>query len=151
MCRTSRCCRQIDDVLFIDMTIRERDWVVSQMYPTALELKEVCRSPGRIFYLDMEICRDRAGFFTTLYDKRDELQAQGMMGAVRKFPHITSVLSNRCKYGCMTGFLHRIFRIQMRVKRFQEAAARRVADMWEAGYRFTELMRYTRRFMRGHY
>ena len=43
MCRTSRRCRQIDDVLFVDMKISERDWVVSKMYPKELELKEVCR------------------------------------------------------------------------------------------------------------
>ena len=45
-----------------------------------LELKEVCRSPDHIFYLDTEIRRDRAGFHTTLYDKREELARLGLMG-----------------------------------------------------------------------
>ena len=50
-CRASRCCRAIDDVLFLDLSIQERDFVVRRMYPPELELKEVCRSPQPIFYL----------------------------------------------------------------------------------------------------
>ena len=50
-CRLSRCCRAIDDVLFIDMSASERRWATSRMYPSALELKTVCSSPGVIQYL----------------------------------------------------------------------------------------------------
>ena len=150
-CRVSRCARAIDDVLFIDLSIAERDWVVQRFYPVELELKEVCRSPNRILYLDMEIRRDRGGFYTTLYDKRDELASQGLMGKVRKWPCIASMLANRCKYGTFTGFLHRVFRIEMRVRRFVAAASHRVNAMASDGYLTSTLLRYCRRFLRAHY
>ena len=66
VCRLSRCARAVDDVLFIDLSTTERLWAVKHMYPPELQLKEVCASPDRIFYLDMEILRDRGGFFTTM-------------------------------------------------------------------------------------
>ena len=150
-CRASRCCRAIDDVLFLDLSIQERDFVVRRMYPPELELKEVCRSPQPIFYLDMAIRRDRGGFYTTMYDKRDELARQGLMGKVLKFPHITSVLSNRCKYGVLTGFVHRAFRVEMRVRLFVQTVVKRVLHMVEAGYRVAMLLCYVRRFMRARY
>ena len=151
VCRLSRCARAVDDVLFIDLSTTERLWAVKHMYPPELQLKEVCASPDRIFYLDMEILRDRGGFFTTMYDKRDELAKQGLMGVVRKFPHIDSLLSNRCKYGVLTGFLHRAFRIEMRVSRFVTTVANRIVFMMECDYTRHTLFTYARRFMRAHY
>ncbi|KAL1529183.1 hypothetical protein AB1Y20_000142 [Prymnesium parvum] len=149
--RLSRCARAIDDILFLDITIDERDWIVKRMYPPALELKEVCRSPGRIFYLDTEIRRDRAGFYTTLYDKREALASAGLMGQVRKWPHVSSVLSTRCKYGTITSFMHRAFRVETRVRHYVRAVVRRIVEMCDDGYSVQQLLRYARRFARAHY
>mmetsp|Transcript_31524 Transcript_31524/g.76680 ORF Transcript_31524/g.76680 Transcript_31524/m.76680 type:complete len:250 (+) Transcript_31524:64-813(+) len=125
--------------------------LVKRMYPPELELKEVCRSPGRIFYLDMEIRRDRAGFYTTLYDKREALANAGLMGQVRKWPHISSVLSTRCKYGTVTSFMHRAFRVETRVRHYIQAVVRRIVEMHADGYSAQRLLRYARRFARAHY
>ena len=149
--RLSRCARAIDDVLFVDITTLERDWLVARMYPPELELKEVCRSPDHIFYLDTEIRRDRAGFHTTLYDKREELARLGLMGQVRKWPHIQSALSNRCKYGTLTSFMHRAFRVEGRVRRYIAAVVQRIGAMRDDGYNVKLLLQYARRFARAHY
>lgn len=97
-CRVSRCCRAIDDVLLIDLRPAEQRWVLRSMYPNSLELKKVCASPDRVQYLDLEVGFDRGGFYTMLYDKRDELRLQGKMDVVRRFPHAQSALSDQCKW-----------------------------------------------------
>ena len=56
------------------MTASERRWAKAKMYPSTLELKTVCQSPECIQYLDLEVGHDRAGFYTSLYDKRDALR-----------------------------------------------------------------------------
>ena len=146
-CRLSRSCRAIDDVLLIDMRPQERRWAMARMYPGALELKTVCRSPDRIQYLDLEIRHDRGGFHTVLYDKRDALRDEGKMDVVRRFPHPTSVLSEQCKYGCLVSFLHRAARCDTRQRHFVSHAAERMVEMFRDGYEASKLIRKLRRFV----
>ena len=145
--RFSRCCRAIDDVLLIDITREEAPWLLSRTYPTALELKMECCSPGKIKYLDMEIKHDRGGFYTTLYDKRDALKGEGKMGNVRRFPHHSSVLSRQCRYACLTTFLHRIHRVCMRRKHFIHHATARMVEMRDEGYDVRRLRGVADRFV----
>ena len=144
--RFSRCCRAIDDVLMIDLTRGEQTWLLDHTYPGALQLKAEHVSPDRIFYLDMEIRHDKGGFYTTMYDKRDELRLQGKMGAVRRFPHPSSVLSEQCKGACLTSFLHRAQRVCMRRKQFVRAAAERMVDMAADGYNPRKLSQLATQF-----
>ena len=150
-CRLSRCCRAIDDVLFMDMTRGERQWAKAKMYPGSLELKTVCQSPQPIQYLDLEVRHDRGGFYTRLYDKRDELQAAGKMGAVRRFPHVSAILSEQCKYGCLVSFLHRARRCCMRQRRFESVAAMRMKEMYADGYVALKLVQKMRAFLRANH
>ena len=145
--RFSRCCRAIDDVLLINLTPVEQDWILAETYPPELELKKVCQTPEPIQYLDMEIGHDRGGFFVMLYDKRDELRKAGMMGAVRRFPHPASALSNQCKYSCLSAFLHRVHRVSTRRKHFIRAAVDRVIDMVVDGYELKGLLARVKRFV----
>ena len=69
------------------------------------------------------------------------------MGLVRKFPHFESKLSDACRYGVYTSFLHRIYRGVMRRRRFVEHAAARFVWMVSEGYDASVLARYLRRFM----
>lgn len=145
--RVSHCCRAIDDVLLIDLNPQEQTWVLRRMYPDSLELKMVCQSPDCIQYLDMEIRFDRGGFHTVLYDKRDALRAQGKMDAVRRFPHIESVLSQQCKYATLTTFLHRMARVAMRRQAFVNAASQRIVEMSLDGYESRQLLTLARKFV----
>jgi hypothetical protein len=145
--RFSRCCRAIDDVLMIDLSVEEQEWLLKETYPGALQLSKECGSPGRIQYLDMEIRLDRGGFHTVLYDKRDALRLKGKMDAVRRFPHPDSQLSEQCKYACMTTFMHRANRVCTRRKAFVREVAQRAADMIGDGYRRQKLMALMMRFV----
>ena len=146
--RFSRCCRAIDDVLLIDLSVEEQAWLLRETYPAALELKMVCQSPGTIEYLDMEIRRDHGGFYTTLYDKRDALRLDGKMDAVRRFPHPDSMLSNQCKYATLTTFLHRAHRVCVRRKLFIRAVVTRVGEMTAEGYDADRLRSVVQRFVK---
>ena len=111
----------------------EQEWLLRATYPTALELKMVCQSPQRIQYLDMEVCHDAGGFHTVLYDKRDELRLEGKMGVVRRFPHPSPVLSEQCKYACLTSFMHRANCVCLRRKAFVQQVVQRVVGrpVWD--------------------
>lgn len=145
--RFSRTARAIDDVLLIDVTPAEQEWLLRETYPTALELKMVCQSPQRIQYLDMEVCHDAGGFHTVLYDKRDELRLEGKMGVVRRFPHPSSMLSEQCKYACLTSLAHRANRVCLRRKAFVQQVVQRVVDMTIDGYDGRKLLQLARRFL----
>ena len=149
--RISRCCRAIDDVLLIDLKPSEQRWVLDRMYPRSLELKKVCASPERIQYLDLEVCFDRGGFHTMLYDKRDELRLQGKMDVVRRFPHAQSALSEECKYACLSSFLHRALRVDMRMAKFIRHASERLVEMYCDGYEMDKLLNVTRRFLQSYF
>ena len=146
-CRISRCCRAIDDVLLIDLDPTEQKWVLSRMYPNSLELKKVCASPARIQYLDLEVAFDRGGFHTMLYDKRDELRLQGKMDVVRRFPHAQSMLSEQCRYSCLSAFLHRAWRVDMRTAYFVRHSAERIVEMYADGYEMRKLLQTAQRFL----
>ena len=86
--KVQRCCRNIDDILFIDLNKEEVKWAIDTLYApeeTGLELTEECATwvgEGEIHYLDMSVGFDAHGFKTDLYDKRTELALRGMMGEV---------------------------------------------------------------------
>jgi hypothetical protein len=145
--RFSRCCRAIDDVLMINLSESEQEWLLKQTYPDALQLSKECGSPGRIQYLDMEIRHDRGGFHTVLYDKRDALRLKGKMDAVRRFPHPESQLSEQCKYACMTTFMHRAHRVCTRRKAFIRAVATRASEMIVDGYSRSKIVARVTRFV----
>jgi hypothetical protein len=143
--RLARCCRNIDDVLFFDIKKGEVDWALEIFYPSAtgLELKCECATwegDGEIHYLDMYIRDDGHGMYTTVYDKRTALAAAGMMGEVRRFPHVLSKLSETCKYAVLTSFLNALHDRVMRKGEFVKYAAERVLDMRSHGYSLDKLM-----------
>ena len=107
----------------------------------------MCASPARIQYLDLEIAFDRGGFHTMLYDKRDELRLQGKMDVVRRFPHAQSMLSEQCRYSCLSAFLHRAWRVDMRTAYFVRHAAERIVEMYADGYEMRKLLQTARRFL----
>jgi len=82
-----------------------------------------------------------------LYDKRDELRLQGKMDVVRRFPHAQSMLSEQCRYSCLSAFLHRAWRVDMRTAYFVRHAAERIVEMYADGYEMRKLLRSARRFL----
>ena len=87
------------------------------------------------------------GFFgplvTRLYDKRRSASFAGIN--IRRFPHIQSLLSDRCKYGVLGGRLIHMSRVVTDPVNFIEEAGRLMADMVYDGYGERKLLRYCRR------
>ena len=152
----ARCCRNIDDVLFINMSKREQEWAYATLYrpeQTNLQMKMECCSPARVTYLDTEVVNDsRGGLRTIHYDKRTEMQRKrGSSERARRFPHIDSVLSTRCKYAVLTGFLHRIHRSVTRRSNFVATVVAEIVHMQDRGYDPARLAHTLSVFMRRRY
>ena len=145
--RVARCCRMIDDVLLLDLSSAEREWVLRGMYPQSLELKEASATPGAVEYMDVLITTDRGGLHTRHFDKRIELQRRGMMTSVMKYPHIESALTDQCKYSCLYAFMYACYRRIMRRHHFIRTIAERIADMTRDEYSLRGLQRVAQRFI----
>ena len=155
--KIQRCCRNIDDILFIDLKKEEVKWAIEVLYApaeTGLELTEECATwlgDGRVHYLDMSVGYDEHSFKTDLFDKRTELTLNGMMGKVRRFPHAESKLSRGVLYNTLTGFLHRAHCVVTRWRRWAEHAAGRAADHVRYDYEVKLIKRKLMSFIDHHY
>ena len=153
--RIGRSARMVDDVLFINLTEEEQLWAVDRMYQpavTGLNTKMECCSPDdTITHMDLQIEWDGHGPHTILYDKREAFAKKGMMGRVRRCPHIDSFLSDSCKYDTLTGFLHRAHRNIMRRKEFAERAVEHILNMHQEDYSLRKLQAKAASFIRHHY
>jgi len=156
-CRLVRCCRCIDDIFLLNVSRREQAWAIEHVYQpseTGLGAAPECQSPANIQYLDTQLGNgsgrtyDRHGFLTRLYDKRIALASKGKMGAVRRYPHAGSFLSDDCKYNVLTGFLHRSRRNEMRAASWHTGVVDFILDMHEDGYNLEKLGATLGRFMR---
>lgn len=154
--RLARCCRNIDDVLFLNMSKGEVEYSIQKMYDpanTSLELSCECATwvgDGSIHYLDMSLMKDGRGEYMTVYDKRTALAREGLMGEVRRFPHALSKLAEVCRYGVLTSFLHALHARVMRKGEFARYAVERVMDMRRNGYSLQKLMNKLMSFVRHH-
>jgi hypothetical protein len=124
------------------------------IYPPCLRL-EGTGAGQRLHYMDVHICpcthtlshRTVAGSLTTkLYDKRRQPHFQHVR--IVRFPHFTSLLSRRCKYGVLTSQFHRYTRIILDKNNFTEELARLVHDLVDKGYSPEVLHRHLRSLLR---
>src|ERR1700761_2233998 len=112
--RTARNChmtfRLIDDVLSVDNPRMQRltdDYAENGgLYPRALRLNDTTISRGEVQFLGMRLRSARNGLQLTVFDKRSEFPF-----AVRRYPHMCSLIPVYIPYGVFTGQLHRYYRI----------------------------------------
>ena len=87
----------------------------------------------RVHFLDMEIVQHRPGKSEIrMYDKRDHMPT---LAKYRKFPHIETILSVRCKYATLHSQLCRFSYRCTQASYFAVAAARLIRSMWLQGYK----------------
>ena len=78
---------------------------------------------------------------TTIYSKKNDLKFAKL--AFIKFPHITSILMNRCKYGCVRSQVIRFARRCTQRKGFLDNTARLIVFLHtERGYVLRRLFKY---------
>ena len=85
-----------------------------------------------IHFLDMEIIQPRPGVCEVkLYDKRDSMTS---LASYRRFPHMETTISVRCKYAVLHRQLCRFSYQCTQRQHFIEAASRLIRDMYTQGY-----------------
>ena len=132
-------CRYIDDILALGNAIIDLMLYVDQnfcgfpgIYPRDLLITAGSQSASEPF-LDMRLFFLPDGVITThLYAKLREHKFTGIDTC--RFPHITSNLSSRCKYNCLTGEFHRLRRIVLDPENFCYEMARVCVQLELRGY-----------------
>jgi hypothetical protein len=136
------------------MRLHEQNFAIQLLYrpkDTGLDVTLECVTPDPIDFLDISIEHDQDGFYTILYDKRDKMHAQGVMGAIQRFPNHDAAMSQQVLYGVVTSFLHRAYHLTTRRDAFATSAARRIAEMVLARYTEAKLVRKLKAFLLQHY
>ena len=144
----------IDDVLLVNIKRHEQPWIIERFYKpsqTGLTTKLECISPDPIHHMDLTILFDKHGVHTEIYDKREELEAKGLMGTVRRYPHHDSALSISCRYSTLVGHLHRLHVNNMRRANFAEGAVQRIVKMRKDDYNLNSLLKTLGSFMVNNY
>lgn len=139
-------CRYIDDILALgniiikDMLFETRLFLgFAGIYPICLGI--TLASAGTTApYLDMRLYFLPNGLLTTeLYDKRREQRFANIQ--LVRFPHVSSNLSDRCKYNCISGEFHRLRRIVLQQDNFCRELARVQVQLESRGYSSRRLLR----------
>ena len=102
-------------------------------------------------HLDVTIWHTRGQhlrWHSKLYDKKVGLIAKGLK--LNKFPHPSSKLSTRCKYGVITSQLHRYTVACTRRQDFIPVAVELYKAFVDKGYRRRTIDRYFERFIRSY-
>ena len=120
------------------------------IYPTFLNLKEESNSVLEVDYIDTTIYRvDGVGpYRTRVFDKRDKPPLYGL--ETDKFPHISSFLSSRSKYGVLAGQLNRFLRINSTKGQYAWWHKRMIKELSEKGYSSRLLRQFSSRFIVDH-
>ena len=151
--------RFIDDLVSVDnplfrpfcyFDITEVIDGLAGIYPKFLNLKEESNSELEVDYIDTTIYRvDGVGpYRTRVFDKRDKPPLLGL--ETDKFPHASSFLSSRSKYGVLTGQLHRFLRINSTKGQYAWWHKRMIRELSKKGYSPYLLRSFSGRFVTSH-
>ena len=124
--------------------------IATKIYPEWLKLGLEHQGKS-VNYLDMTIwCTngDDNRWHSKLYDKKVGLVAKGLK--LNKFPHPSSKLSTRCKYGVITSQLHRYTVACTRRQDFIPIAVDLYKAYVDKGYKRNIIDRYFERFIRSY-
>ena len=116
-------------------TVREFDGSVR---PSPISIVREQIGPS-VHFLDMEIIQPLPGACEVkMHDKRDNMPA---LASYRKFPHIETTISVRCKYAILHSQLYRFSYQCTQRQHFIKASSRLVTDMYTQGYELKLLRR----------
>ena len=148
----SICTRYIDDLWnpLVDRAAFEA--ITKLIYPaqSGLMLGAPESDGPSVDYLDMTMWCDAQSkkWHSKLYDKKVAMIAKGLK--LNKFPHPTSKLSTRCKYGVITSQLHRYNVACTRRRDFLHPAHELYRTYLKKGYHRQKVHQYFGRFLRRH-
>ena len=116
-------------------TVRDFD---GNVRPTPISIVREQSGPT-VHFLDMEIIQPMPGVCEVkMFDKRNNMPT---LAAYRKFPHIETTISVRCKYAVLHSQLCRFSYRCTERQHFIKAAARLIREMYLHGYELKLLRR----------
>lgn len=139
--------RLIDDVLSIDNSaiVRaiRRPAEEGGLYPRALQLNDTSVSATEVQFLGMRISDCSTGaLHVEVFDKRKEFPF-----AVRRYPHMDSLIPASLPYGVFMGQLHRFYRICSQWKAFLNTTAELGKTLIEQGCLVSRIRRCFHAFL----
>ena len=147
------CRRFVDDLLicnvpefsdYLYVSQRDNDGILG-IYPPYLVLSEEQRGLSEVSFLDVHIMFDRH-WYTKVYDKREHPPLNRIDQT--KYPHPSSFLSDRSKYGVIISQMHRFGRICQRRVDFEERVRMFLAEFVGRGYPYDRVLVTVTRFLR---
>ena len=116
------------------------------IYPDFLTLNCEQESGESVSFLDVLVFRDDNIWCTKTYDKREHLPLSRI--DQKKYPHPTSFLSVRSKYGIITSRMSCFGRINIRKKDFIHRARKFFREFRDRGYPLKEIRNFAGRFLK---
>ena len=147
--------RYIDDLLsanclhFLDYATNPNNVVHKAIYPFYIKLNREQGPSLAVSMLDIFLFYDKKTkcIETTIYSKQNDPKYAKL--AFIKYPHITSILMNRCKYGCIRSQVIRFARRCSQRKGFLDNTARLIVHLHtKRGYILRRLFKYLNNALR---
>jgi hypothetical protein len=146
--------RYIDDLFCVDNDMFSQYLYISQtdvqglhgIYPDFLTLNCEQESRDEVSFLDISVFRDGNVWCTKTYDKREHLPLSRI--DQKKYPHPTSFLSVRSKFGIITSRMSCFGRVNRRKKDFIERTRRFLKEFRDRGYQLNEIRRFAGKFLK---
>ena len=146
--------RYIDDLFCVDNDMFSQYLYVSQthdqglhgIYPDFLTLNCEQESRESVSFLDVLVFRDDNIWCTKTYDKREHLPLSRI--DQKNYPHPSSFLSVRSKYGIITSRMSCFGRVNIRKKDFIERTRLFIKEFRDRGYPLKEIRNFAGRFLK---
>jgi hypothetical protein len=146
--------RYIDDLFCVNNDMFSQYLYISQtdvqglhgIYPDFLTLNCEQESRDEVSFLDISVFRDGNVWCTKTYDKREHLPLSRI--DQKKYPHPTSFLSVRSKFGIITSRMSCFGRVNRRKKDFIERTRRFIKEFRDRGYQLNEIRRFAGKFLK---
>jgi hypothetical protein len=146
--------RYIDDLFCVDNDMFSQYLYVSQtdaqglhgIYPDFLTLNCEQESRESVSFLDVLVFRDDNIWCTKTYDKRGHLPLSRI--DQKKYPHPSSFLSVRSKYGIITSRMSCFGRVNTINKYFIERTRLFIKEFHDRGYPLKEIRNFAGRFLK---
>ena len=146
--------RYIDDLFCVDNYLfsnylyvsRIDDQVLHGIYPDFLTLNCEQESREQVSFLGFLIFRDGNIWCTKTFDKREHLPLWRI--DQKKYPHPSSFLSIRSKFGFVTSRMSCFGRVKIRKKDFIERSQIFIRVFFDRGYPLKEIRNFVGRFLK---
>ena len=146
--------RYIDDLFSVDNELFSQYLYVSQtdvhglhgIYPDFLTLNCEQESNVKISFLDVLVFRDKNIWCTKTYDKREHHPLSSI--DQKKYPHPSSFLSTRSKFGIITSRMSCFGRVNIRKRDFIERMRIFILEFRNRGYPLKQIRNFAGRFLK---